>query len=323
MKEQYESNTSSTTDSSSNSTSEWILTGELYINSHFFKRGILLISPDKANQNKVSEEKKSFMINEREFVFYKPDSSKQTASRPHQGSVKKAQNIMSSLIDFALTNKSCLESQDKNAPILFNKNRREEVFLPLLLGDDTENNTNLYLYPWAAKSGQTIPFSGFKQFVSAGCLFGAAMQGMTQDGDAVTLINHQLTLRPGQKIESIRYNAETGNPFEQVLFQEFEKTCSLIKAFTKSDQPKRLLYHLPTFDYILFGLKLFIHNQISYSALDSFIQAVLSLQLTYKEKLGSLCQSHGIEIIFQSPFNNLFDNINIDNPHRILIIFLN
>jgi hypothetical protein len=145
------------------------------------------------------------------------------------------------------------------------------------------------------------------------------MQGITQDGDAVTLINHQLTLRPGQKIEYIRYNAKDGNPFEQVLFHEFEKTCTLIKAFTKSDQPKKLLYHLPTFDYIIFSLKLFIHNQISYSALDNFIQAVLSLQLVYKEKLGSLCQSHGIEIVFQSPFSNLFDNINIDNPTQSII----
>lgn len=318
MKEQYESNTSSTIDSSSNFTPSWVLAGELYLNSYFFKRGILLISPDKANQSKVSEDKKSFMINDREFLFHKPGSAKQNTAKPHEGSVKKTQKLLSSLTNFALTNKvSTLSTHDK-APLLFNKNRREELFFPLLLGD-TENNSSLYLYPWVSKSSYTVPFSGFKQFVSAGCLFGASMQGITQDGDAVTLINHHLTLRPGQKIESISYNAEAGNPFQQVLFHEFEKTCLLIKALTKSDQPKKLLYHLPAFDYIVFGLKLFIHNQISYSALDNFIQAVLSLQLVYKEKLGGLCQSHGIEVSFQSPFCDLFDKVNFDNPTESII----
>lgn len=300
--------------SSSSSNSGWFLAGDLFLNTHFFKRGILLVSPDIEHQSNVSDERKSFLINDREFMFHKLGKSKKPLYQPESRGIRKAQSLMHVLTNFAN------DEFDIRAPescVLFNKRRRDEVFLPLLF-NNKGNSTGLYLYPWVAKSGHPASFSGFSQFVTAGCMFGATIKGVTQDGDSVELINHRLHLRTGQRIEYIAYNTDTENPYEEILFHEFEKNCILIKSFAQTDHPANLLYHLPLTDYILFGLKLFIHKQISYAALDKFICAILTQQVLHQNKLRNLCQLHNIDVTFDSPFSNLLPKTDKDNPTQFI-----
>lgn len=225
---------------------------------------------------------------------------------------------MSSLITFAATNETVINPLAEKPVVLFNKRRRDEIFLPLLFGDTADHA--LYFYLWIAKANAPFSnFSGFSQFVTAGCMFGASLQAITHEGETLELINHQIRLRPGQVITSLRYDDSAGNPFEQVLFSEFEKNCLIIKALTKDNEAKRLLYHLPSHDYMLFGIELFVRHQMTYDALDTFIKAVLAKKELYKEFLRTLCHQHGIEVTFQSPFEKLFGELDSVAPTESLL----
>ncbi|WP_298628376.1 hypothetical protein [uncultured Legionella sp.] len=292
----------------------WLLFNDLYINPLFFKRGLLLVSPTPISDERVSNEQERFVIKEREFIFHLPNTP--SSPKPDSRSFKKAYALMSSLVTFAATHKVSINPLAEKPVALFNTRRRDEVFLPLSFGDTSEHA--LYLYPWTTKANSS-PFSGFSQFVTAGCMFGASLQAITHEGETLELINHQIRLSPGQVIISLHYDDSTVNPFEHVLFSEFEKSCLIIKACAKNNEAKRLLYHLPSQDYMLFGIELFVRHQMTYDALDAFIKAVLAKQEFYKIYLGGLCHQHGIEVIFQSPFDNLFAVLDGEKPTESLL----
>ncbi|KTD33967.1 hypothetical protein Lmor_1949 [Legionella moravica] len=294
----------------------WLLFNDLYINPLFFKRGLLLVSPTPNNDELVSDEQERFVIKEREFIFHLPKTP--SSQKPESRSFKKTYALMSSLITFAATRETVINPLAEKPVVLFNKRRRDEIFLPLLFGDTTDHA--LYLYPWIAKAKTPFSnFSGFSQFVTAGCMFGASLQAITHDGETLELINHQIRLRPGQVITSLHYDESTGNPYEHVLFSEFEKNCLIIKACAKDNEAKRLFYHLPSHDYMLFGIELFVRHQMTYDALDTFIKAVLAKKEFYKASLGALCHQHGIEVTFQSPFDNLFGELDSVTPTESLL----
>ena len=290
----------------------WISFGELFINKLFFDRGIVIVSTTGINDDKVNSSG-SFIINGREFVFSTPHADHTKIVSPDTRALKKTTTILSILSTFALENRSYIHSSDENNIVLFNKLRREEIFLPVTFNSPDEP-IGLYIYPWTTKPIQKETFSGFKQFVTAGCLFGASMRAITQDGDDLALIDHRIQLRPGQRIHRLQYDSTTESPFELTLLSEFEKTCHLINAFARLDEPKRLTYHLPAYDYILFGIELLIRDQMTFDALDKFIQAILLKQAEYQDKIGAMGRRHGIEIQFSSPFDNLFYPPDPSNP---------
>lgn len=295
----------------------WLSFGDLFINQFFFKKGIVVVSTiDKTHEkNNGSNE---FFINGREFIFSSPN----TDQSPDARSLNKTNQLLSTLVNFSLKNDRYIQSGNKESSVLFNKRRREETFLPIALGS-TEEKTGLYIYPWTTKNMGSDKFTGITQFVTAGCLFGGSMRGITQDNDNLELINHHIQLRPGQKIHQVSYDSTAGNPFEMTLLSEFEKTCLLIDAFTTSGQPKKLIYHLPAIDYMLFGIELFVREQMSFEALDTFVRAILLKQDEYREKIGAICQLHDIEVTFSSPFDNLFGSIDKHNPAESICAQLN
>jgi hypothetical protein len=314
MQNQSDSNTSdlSIAHKSLNIDPFWLSFGDLFINKFFFERGIVIVSTTRVNDEKINESG-SFIINSREFIFFTPEIEHKKGSLPDARSLKKIRNTLSILSSFALENRRCIQAIYENDIVLFNKRRREEIFLPVTFSHADEP-IGLYIYPWTTKPIQQKTFLGFNQFVTAGCLFGASMRAITQDGDDLALIDHHIQIRPGQKIQRIQYDAMTGNPFELTLLNEFEKTCLLINAFSKSSETNRLTYHLPAYDYILFGIKLLIQKKMTFDALDQFIQAVLVKQCEYQDKIGTISKKYGIETQFVSPFNNLLLPPNTHNP---------
>lgn len=280
----------------------WLSFGDLFINKLFFERGIIIVSTTMLNDEKINASS-GFSINGREFIF----------STPEAKSLKKTSTTLSILSSFALDNRRYIQTSDENDRVLFNKRRREEIFLPVTFNNPDEP-IGLYLYPWSTKLLSKKTFLGFSQFITAGCLFGASMRAITQDGDDLALIDHHIQLRPGQKIHHLQYDSTAGNPFELTLLNEFEKTCHLINAFARLEEPKRLTYHLPAYDYILFGIELFIRDKMTFDALNQFVQAILLKQTEYQEKIGAMARRHGIEIEFSSPFDNLFYPLDPLNP---------
>ena len=272
----------------------WVLFNGLWINSDYFQKGIIVVA------HGYEAIPGPLCIGDREFYF---SSDLNPLKKLTTKYVRKKMDLLQNLVTFSQTKSlTTAPTLTENPVILFNEKRREELFLPL----DFSDHRGLYVLPWTSTE-ELIDFKGFRQFVTAGCLFGGNLKGVTQNGFRCPLVDHHLRLPLGEKIVRIDYDfAELANPFESILFIEFEKTCLLIDAFSELHAPKHLLYHLPTSDYILFGIKLFLNHEISVEALQHFYDLILVKKAEHIQKLGSMAQQHDIIINFVSPFDNLF-----------------
>lgn len=291
-----------------NTSSVWIPYRDVLINSQYFKHGLVLLSPKHLNSVKTNQKSNSFFIKDREFFFYIPtisDDTMKKSSAPDIRSAKKAKVLLSTLINFASINPVSIKSFGEESAVLFNKRHREEIFLPIVF-DKKDKNVGLYFYPWISKSTNNFKFSGFTQYVTAGCLFGSSLKAMNQNGAVFELIKHDREFYDGEKITLIVYNPEAPSPYEQMLFSEFEKQCLLIDSFSKPGQSKNLLFHLPYYDYALFGVELFIRGRMSFEALDSFFKTIFAKRDEYISKINEVCKRHNITVQVESPFDNLF-----------------
>ena len=286
-------------------------TSSLVLNEHFYKRGILLVSSKDSKNKEIFEEDDSFYLNDRRFYV---SDKKQTANKlkPSPSEVKKALSLIAPL-------KKHTQFHDKDMTtfgdqfFLFNTRHREEIFLPILLPSKNSERSqfSMFLYPWLGKRKKSFAdsFNGFSNFVTAGCMFGSSLTAIDKRGQTFALIDHHLKLSSDEKIADIQYKQEDSVAFEQVLFDQIEKQCAFINALSESSKPKQLIFHLPAYDYILFGTKLFLNGHLSKPQLDKLIKLCLLKKEEYIKTIEDLCSKYDIAVNFVSPFDNLFGNL--------------
>lgn len=199
-----------------------------------------------------------------------------------------------------------------DSDVIVNSGRREEIFFPLVFNNAQQQNLGFYVYPWTFEYLKTFEFSGFTRFVTAGCMFGSQLQGIDQKGGFVNLIKHNIDFHPSQVIDQIVADSAP-NPYEEVLFDEFSKLLLFVNNLSVIDKPKQIYYHLPYYDYMLFGIELFNRGRMTLEALNKFFEAVVVKKNVHIDKIKSMCGSHDIECIIESPFENLFEKDFIDN----------
>jgi len=286
----------------------WVRYKNTLINSYYFKYGLVLVKPNYMDCTKSTVKSHSFFLKDREF-FFSVSKDKQNNNSviptPDTGAVKSAKFLLSKLTTFALSKKAAINPFDEMNIILFNKRHRDEILLPITF-EAKEQNLGLYFYPWLSKKDRTFIPTGFTQYITAGCLFGSSLKGMDQHGANLELVKHDIKFFPDQKITIINYDPDASNPYEQMSFSEFEKLCHLINIFARPGQPKNLLFHLPYYDYVLFGVELFVRGRIEVDALDSFFKIIFAKREEYLRKINAICKEHDIEVHIESPFDNLF-----------------
>ena len=296
---------------------EWVFWKGLYINQDLFLKGLLVISSTN-RERQILTSKNSFSFHNAHFAFG-------SVAHPHK-KVKKTIAFAQKLVDFSNSFERVFEPENYTRPtiqpideetgIIVNESRHEEVFMPIVFNPETDNSTAVYMYPWTSKDLKNVNFAGCTQFVSAGCLFGGSMIGETTSGDAIQFINHHLEWTPDICISAIKYNRGEANPFEIVVFSECEKICWLIDTFVQQGHNKHLLYHIPAYDYILFCVNLFLHGNMTYAALDSFVRICIDKRDEYITNITEICASHGILVNFCSPFDNVFNALDL-TTHNI------
>lgn len=301
--------------------SEWHSHDDLWIHKGLFRRGLLVVKQKTAKNcvpSNITIRSNGFFIKEQQFWFSlsekeKLDNSNLPKQMPHTpsptpnfGSVRRTRSVLKKLTDFAKI------PFDEDSPFIFNSQRREEVFSPLVMDKHA-----IYVHAWFSKQGvhvdRTIEFSGFEQFVVAGCLFGSSCRGEDQHGVFFPIFKHDIQFFEGQKIENIVFVDKT-NFYEKMLFKEFELLVEIICKFSAPNKPKRLLYHLPYYDYVLFGVELFIRGRITFEALGMLIDQIFLTKDKHIKKLQDICINSGIEAIIESPFYNLFVELSQDHP---------
>ncbi len=223
---------------------------------------------------------------------------------------KKVTELLRKLLN--ANNPSLVRFPEKRSPLV-NTSRREEVFIPVTIG-----TLSSYIN---ARTDTPLKqdFYGIKRYVTAGCIAGSAIQAVVRvvrteenslDANSVhiehltPLINHRLQISPNQKIVEVQMFCDF-SLFEIALFEQFQKTCALISA-TKAPATPILYYHLPYWDYILFGLKLYVDNKMTAEALSDLIKIVWGQKEKHIYKLEQIAKQHHITLFISSPFDNLF-----------------
>lgn len=300
-------------------------TPSLILNEHFYQRGILLVTPEDFKGQEIFEEDDSFSLNDRRFYF-SDKAQTEKKLKPSPGDIKKALSLIAPLKKFTQFHDAEMTTYGDRF-FLFNNRHREEIFFPIRLpaksSDMDRKQFGMFLFPWVAKRKKSFAesFNGFSNFVTAGCMFGSSLTAVDGQGTTFALIDHHLQLSPGQKIKDIHYKKEDSVAYEQVLFDQIEKQCAFINALSEPDKPKHLVFHLPAYDYILFGAKLFLNGYLSKPSLSKLILLCLQKKEEYITAISSVCSKYDISVKFVSPFDNLFGTLSAsqsDKLHRVL-----
>ncbi|MBY0544255.1 MAG: hypothetical protein K2Q14_01765 [Gammaproteobacteria bacterium] len=296
----------------------------LLLHKTLFERGFVAAAPtiqrNAIFRQKINNDSIQILKQQFDFVdFRKPD-----VRQDKKNEAKNVSNLLSVFTRYAnaLDNTPYLFEVNQNIS-LNNPKRRTEVYVPLLFSPraPADNNTlidskGIYLYAWLdsnknfndPKQGKGWgEFEGFQQYVTAGCLFGSCLVGYDERGLAHKLIKHNIDLE-GHTIQNVGIEFKELHPYEAMLFYELDNWMSLLNSFADQDTPKKLLYHLPCYDYILFGISLYLKKDMTEDALSQFVLLVLERAKLHREKITEICKLHGIEVSIHSPFEALFEN---------------
>jgi hypothetical protein len=217
-----------------------------------------------------------------------------------------------------------------NMEIVLIDEKQQEVFMPIIVADKEGKSVIFYISPGVSSptlnsnfSNSFSVFPGINKVVTAGCLFGTALQAIDTKNALFTMIQHKIPFVEGDKIVGIMLD-EDFSPYELAQFSFLEDMCFIIKQLEDSSSKKKLLYHLPDVDYILSMIKLFIHNKIDYEVLEEFRLAVKTRALMHIDVITKIFAGLNIKIKIESPFKNLlkyFGEINhIDDILKLLDI---
>lgn len=285
--------------------------GSIQYHEKLLEKGVLLVKPPGVSRPDIDNnsfpvgEKRQFQFSTFSKIKQKLSDQQQLANRPSLKGFHKAYALYESLTKTAKI--PCPEIVDA----LVNSKRREEIFFPYLIPKEgKDKNFGMYIYAWSKKAKEQQNFNDIEEFVTAGCMFASNMKAKDQYDCDKPIIKHQIDLHDGQKFEQIDYDPHSANPYETMLFKEFNKITHLIDRLAVSNQAKKLTYHVPYYDYMLFGVELFINGRITLSALGDFFIHIIDKADDYTQKLKRRCEKHKINLNVISPFDNLFGPLN-------------
>ncbi len=298
--------------------SSWMPYKGLAIHEELFARGMVVAQPlVEAHQDDIAKRvtHDNFFIQNRTFTVQsvQSDKSQSTLSKRQLDSAKPTYKLLNTLLAFRADAAEC--SSVTTGVAICNKTRREEIFIPLTVttttkkAEDTKHQLGFYVYPWVSggkKTTKDLEFKGIEQFVTAGCMFGTGLKAGDQHGELTPIIKHNIDFFDGERFESILYDIRKTNPYEAVLFDEFKRQTWIIKRFAVAQDNIPLLHHLPYYDYILFGVQLFINDRISFNALSVFFKHIFQKKAEQTRKIKKICQQQGINVTVASPFDALF-----------------
>ena len=275
----------------------------------FFSRGLVYAvtsDSDGVDGHVADRYNLRFSLGGRKLIFTKKSEVKPHAKQSR--TMARALNDIYGKIDD-------YDSDDEE--IIVNQERRQEIFYPL-------RGLGLYVYPWLSKTQMASrepenALASIRQFYMVGCMFGAEIYGTDVNANKIQLVKHDIKLFPGQRIENVPYYPDSRNPYEYTLFKELENQTKLIEKISSREANKILCYHLPYYDYMLFGIELFMQGKMASVALVKFFKAIFFKQQDYRAKIQRICDRSGIAVIIASPFENLFGPLEQKiNPKNIL-----
>ncbi len=189
-----------------------------------------------------------------------------------------------------------------------NRNRQEEIFWPAPLSE-TEAP---YLYPWTSQKGPMPSKLAFQTYVTAGEVFGWSLEGMIAESEVRVPMMKCDMLDETQIITRI-VSLRERPLYEVFLLKSFWQFTAFLESSSATEEIVELIYHLPYYDYMLFGVGLFLSNKITLPALGSFFKCILDKRIEYTGHLHGILVASKLKLklncTIESPFANMFGPI--------------
>lgn len=263
----------------------WFQLGNVEFYSPLFRQGI--IQAKAATIQNTSAAHNKFIMGSRSFMVSEP--------RELPNKILKLIEPLNKLLNDRMV-------YPRKATTVQNVKRREEVFAPLFF-----DQKGIFVYPWLSQDQATVPINRFERFVTAGCMFGSAIKGVSEFDQHFNLIKHDIQFHLEQRIEWIQFNPLAHfNAYEEALFAQFRSWIALMKGLSKGFQDPVVYHHLPAYDYILFGVSLYLQGRMTLKALDQFCAAILLRKEQILHIMRPFYESLTKQLIIKSPFEYLF-----------------
>ena len=258
----------------------------LLINARLFKIGFIsLLSPDQCTAPLV-EENKPFAISEKRSVvaaYNDKDSrkAKQYFNLPH------------------------------DTVSLINDKRRGECYVPVMVANEQgKAAAALYIHP--RKLGPENTQAGlapFTAFHAETCLLGAQLN-CRSNGIIRHFTKHHVTFLEGEYIDAIT-STPGENSYEMMQLKELEIMAMLMASHSlkgPDGKPQaQVTHHLPWLDYILSSVLLWRQGYMSYHALFTLCEIMISKKIEHEHKIAHIYGSLGLAFRFITPFDNLLN----------------
>lgn len=274
----------------------WIVRDGNLINSFFFNRGIIVVKFPSSKD-----------VPDKEIINHQDRYSIQAIKNFNKQQIINKQKLF---LEDLINIKSRSDIKIFTDMILFNKKRRDEIFLPLLF---TKEEIGIYINVWiinSIKSDTSLSFGNVNQFITAGCIFGSRLKAIDKNSGAIfPLINIDMNFFSDKQIEKLIFDENSESVYESLLFNELETYAKLIELLSSGNPDKTLYYHFPYYDYLIFATVLLVRNRLSYQAFKDFHQAILDISKIYIERITTIFKKHNIALKIESPYQNIFDSL--------------
>ncbi len=166
----------------------------------------------------------------------------------------------------------------------------------------------IQIYPWISDKNKSelksFQLSPFKRVAIASCMFGTSIKGSDDIGGKLSIIKHDIKLFPEQIITDII--CEEDSFYEEVQSLTLQALSTLM--LRTGNQNFEVHCHLPSVDYMMFGVRLFSEGKMTQEALETFCDIVAAKHKELSQRLLEIFPEElGITMVISSPFDNLFD----------------
>lgn len=257
---------------------------DLLLHNGLFKKGLLVITHRKCSQADTDSINESRLkIKDRILQF-------ENIPQNPTSHIKKSLQLLAVLCP-GVSPKVAIRNLKRHDEIYFN--------VPLVSGS---KKWGYYLHPWVQQKKIQDSFQGFHRFVTCVCLFGSSLTATDEKMRTFTFIQYDFN-----PAKIVKLNLENShNIYEQVWLFELNRMALFIKQNTIKNGKPNVLFHLPYYDYLIFGIHLYLRGILDSLLLNEFTQWVLAKATEYEKSIVETLRQYGIEVSIQSPFDNLF-----------------
>lgn len=270
----------------------------LFINKTLFSRGMIsLLDPALCEAPILSFDKPFAISKERSLLFIKDEKISKIA--------KKFFDLPSIKVG------------------LRHAKRRDELYIPVMITDEQGLvASGLYIHPRTlGEDDSQAELKPFTAFHAETCLLGSQLSCKTDKGSIRHFTKHHVEFFSGERIMSI-ISAPGDNSYETMQFEELQLMAIIMASYSMKGLDGKpmaeVTHHLPWLDYILSGALLWNQGHMTYQALHSLCEIMLSKKLEHEKKIGTIYHALGLAYRFITPFDNLLDPMKAVTADSIL-----